>query len=103
MVYPLDNYGLSPTYFCVSDVSISILTLSIFNVIDLVEGPPLQSELLISGFSYGEIPLQVRAFTYDQYRDSGYDLTDDINPRVIPEAAADGKYMLIVRIHCTSN
>lgn len=74
--------------FCISDVTISIP--SIGGVIDLDEGPPLQRDLLIFGFSYGEIPLQVRTFTYDQFRDSGYDLTDDFDPQDIPEAA-DGK------------
>ena len=76
-------------HFCVSDVTISIFTFD--GVIDLVEGPPVRSELLIAGFSYGDIPIQVRTFTYDQYRDSGYDLADNFDPRDIPEVAADGK------------
>ena len=86
--HPLEYHDLSLCHFHVSDVTISFFAFD--GVIDLVEGPAIQRELFVFGFSYGDIPLRVRTFTYDQFRDNGYDLTDDFDPQNIPRAA-DGK------------
>ena len=60
-------------------------------MIEIAEGQPVQLELLVFGFSYGEIPVQVTTLTYDQFRARGFDLTEEFSSIIVPEAAADGK------------
>lgn len=59
-------------------------------IIDVTEGQPYTDILLISGFSYGSIPIRISTLTYSEYTARGYDLEDDFDPSVIPIDPADG-------------
>ena len=60
-------------------------------MIEVAEGQTVLLELLVFGFSYGEIPVRVTTFTYDQFRARGFDLREEFSSLLLPEAAADGK------------
>ena len=73
------------------------MTIGIFSdkgVVDISEGPLVQRDLLVSGFSYGSIPVQVTTFTYSEFAAMGYDITGDFSSDVLPQNAADGASQL---------
>ena len=73
------------------DLIVPPIEATVFNV---TEGESLRVFVRTSGFSYGNIPVNISLITYAEFMNMGFNLTDEFAVEDLPADAAEGRLLL---------